>query len=76
MLYSLWTSRRGSPAAVNRKELCLFHFFERLPEVSSQYSHTGKARTRCPDEEERMATPDAETGQYGLAFSVLGGVVL
>ena len=33
------TIYRGNPARVNRNVLCLFHFFNRLPDVSLQYSN-------------------------------------
>jgi hypothetical protein len=33
---------------VKRKLLCSFHFFERLPDVSSQYSQIGKQTTFEP----------------------------
>lgn len=48
MLYSFCDSVRGKPAGVNKMLLCSFHFFERLPEVSSQYIQMGKTRVRWP----------------------------
>jgi hypothetical protein len=37
ILNSFWDSVRGSPAGVNKKLLCSFHFLDKLPDVSSQY---------------------------------------
>jgi hypothetical protein len=48
MLYSFCASYRGRPAGVTRKLLCSFHFFETLPDVSSQYIHNGKQTMRDP----------------------------
>jgi hypothetical protein len=46
ILNSFWDFVRGRPAAVKRKLLCSFHFFDKLPDVSSQYIQIGKARVR------------------------------
>jgi hypothetical protein len=48
---------RGSPAGVNKKLLCSFHFLDRLPEVSSQYIQIGKARVRWPFASARHRLP-------------------
>lgn len=48
MLYNICVSARGKPASVNKMELCLFHFLETLPEVSSQYVQRGTECTRRP----------------------------
>lgn len=48
---------RGRQAAMKRKLLCSFHFFERFPEVSSQYSQIGKAATREPCARARQRLP-------------------
>lgn len=56
-LYSRWTSACGNPAGVKRKELCLFHFFDKFPDVSSQYNQRGIAYTRAPDARTRHRLP-------------------
>lgn len=48
ILYYFCDCSRGSPASVNKNELCSFHFFDVLPEVSSQYIHSGRQRTWWP----------------------------
>lgn len=45
MLYNFCESSHGSPPKVKRIELCLFHFFDVFPDVSSQYNHRGTERT-------------------------------
>jgi hypothetical protein len=57
ILYSFWASVRGSPAGMNRKLLCSFHFLERLPEVSPQYNQIGKHSVRWPFASSRHRFP-------------------
>lgn len=64
MLNSFWDSVRGSPAAVNKKLLCSFHFLDKFPDVLSQYIQIGKAKVRCPFANARHRLP--RTGLVNL----------
>ena len=48
ILNSLEVSWPSKPARVNKKLLCSFHFFETLPDMSSQYIQSGRAAIHFP----------------------------
>lgn len=55
---------QGRPAAVHRNELSLFHFFDKFPEVSSQYNHIRNDTTRDPLAFARQLFPWAGSVEY------------